>query len=131
MKLRVSAFALSAILFAGCTSPKPPTPPVPPPELEPASCDELHEGRLVPVKPAQGLSARLNTIQQAILPVSSPTLINGVPAEPKDWPASVYSSADGSRCSATIVGERTVVIAAHCVANGREIRSCNPRAFPQ
>lgn len=46
------------------------------------------------------------------------TLINGRIADPKDFPASVYSEQDGSRCTATIVGPRLLFIAAHCVDHG-------------
>lgn len=45
-------------------------------------------------------------------------LINGTPADKKDWPASVYASMNGSRCTATVVGERALLIAAHCVSDG-------------
>lgn len=48
-----------------------------------------------------------------------PRLINGKPADLKDWPSSVYASMNGSRCTATVVGERTLLIAAHCVGNGQ------------
>lgn len=47
-----------------------------------------------------------------------PTLIGGRPADPKDFPASVYASMSGSRCTATVVGPRVLFIAAHCVSNG-------------
>jgi hypothetical protein len=47
-----------------------------------------------------------------------PVLINGRVADPKDFPASVYSSQGNSRCTATVVGERVLFIAAHCVSNG-------------
>lgn len=49
---------------------------------------------------------------------SDSRLINGTPADLKDWPSSVYASMSGSRCTATVVGERTLLIAAHCVGNG-------------
>ena len=49
---------------------------------------------------------------------ASPFLIGGTPADPKDWPASVYASMSNARCSATVVGERVLLIAAHCVRNG-------------
>lgn len=45
-------------------------------------------------------------------------LINGAPADLGDWPASVYASMGSSRCTATVVGEKTLLIAAHCVSNG-------------
>lgn len=47
-----------------------------------------------------------------------PLLIGGTPADPKDWPASVYASMGSSRCSATVVGGTTLLIASHCVSNG-------------
>lgn len=53
----------------------------------------------------------------------APTLILGTPADPKEWPASVYASmplGNGAtaQCSATVVGEQTLLIASHCVRNG-------------
>jgi len=47
-----------------------------------------------------------------------PVLIGGQAANPAQWPASVYASMNNSRCSATVVGPRTLIIAAHCVSNG-------------
>lgn len=59
-----------------------------------------------------------------------PTLINGTPADPKDWPASVYASMGNSRCSATVVGERVLLIAAHCVSsNSRANFSVGPNSY--
>lgn len=51
--------------------------------------------------------------------IAEPTLIGGTPASPADWLATVYSSQGNSRCSATVVGPRTLAIAAHCVGNGK------------
>lgn len=47
-----------------------------------------------------------------------PTLIGGRMAEPKDWPASMYADLGGARCTATLIGEKVLLIAAHCVNNG-------------
>lgn len=47
-----------------------------------------------------------------------PTLIGGRAADPKDWPASMYADLGGARCTATIVGEKVLLIAAHCVKSG-------------
>ncbi len=47
-----------------------------------------------------------------------PRLINGKAADPKKWPSSVYASMSGSRCSATVVGKQTLLLAAHCVKSG-------------
>jgi hypothetical protein len=48
---------------------------------------------------------------------SKDVLINGTPADPKAWPASVWTK----NCSATVVGERVVWYAAHCVSDGGQI----------
>lgn len=47
------------------------------------------------------------------------TLIGGTPADPKNWPASFTTSQGGSRCTGTILGPKTLQLAAHCVGNGR------------
>jgi hypothetical protein len=60
------------------------------------------------------LLAALSSIGFAI----GPTLIGGSAAPIKDWPASVYAAMGNSRCSATVVGPRTLAIAAHCVNSG-------------
>lgn len=49
---------------------------------------------------------------------ADPYLIGGTAADPKDWPASVYAHMSGAACSATVVGERTLLIATHCVEGG-------------
>ncbi len=64
-----------------------------------------------------GLSAK-RTVQFML---QNPTLINGVPAEPEEWPASVYARMPGSACSATIIGERVLLIASHCVDPGARV----------
>lgn len=45
------------------------------------------------------------------------TLIGGSAADPKEWPASVYASMSGASCSGTVVADRTMLFAAHCVSN--------------
>jgi hypothetical protein len=47
-------------------------------------------------------------------------LIGGRTADPKEFPASVYASMGGAACTATVVGERVLFIAAHCVDNGKK-----------
>lgn len=51
-----------------------------------------------------------------------PALIGGTPADPEKWPASVYARMGNSACSATVVGERVLLIASHCVSNGGTAR---------
>lgn len=50
--------------------------------------------------------------------VQSPMLIGGKPADAAEWPASVYAKAGSSACSATLVGERVLFMASHCMPNG-------------
>lgn len=65
-----------------------------------------------------GLSARF-TVEPML---QNLMMINGVPAEPELWPASVYARVGvGGACSATLVGQRVVLIASHCVTNGGRI----------
>jgi len=47
-----------------------------------------------------------------------PTLINGTPAQPGQYPATVRSRQGSSACTATVIGERTLLHAAHCMSNG-------------
>lgn len=47
------------------------------------------------------------------------TLINGQPVPAGEYEEVVYISMSGSRCTATLVGERVIITAAHCVNNGQ------------
>jgi hypothetical protein len=67
---------------------------------------------------AGGIS--LKSVQSLNQKGIGPKLIGGRPARTEDWPASFYSSAAGSRCTATLVGPRALLLAAHCVGNGAE-----------
>lgn len=75
--------------------------------------------KIVAKEPAQKSS---HLLQVADLPqrVEQPiaTLIGGRTADPNDWPASMYAAMNGGRCTSTLVGQRTLLIAAHCVDNG-------------
>lgn len=48
-----------------------------------------------------------------------PSLIGGQPAKPEDFPATVYASMGGAACTANVIGPKVLIIAAHCVGNGR------------
>jgi hypothetical protein len=50
---------------------------------------------------------------------TGPELMGGKPAEPSEWPASFYSSSDDGNCSSTLIGPRTLILAAHCVGQGK------------
>jgi hypothetical protein len=72
-------------------------------------------------------AATANTGGIALKPVRSlnqsgtgPKVIGGRPARTQDWPASFYSEAQGARCTATLVGPRALLLAAHCVGNAQE-----------
>jgi len=42
-------------------------------------------------------------------------------ADPRNWPASFYTQSVGGSCTASIVGDRVLLTAAHCVANGAAV----------
>lgn len=69
-------------------------------------------------KPFSYNEGDVGLIQVPIAPVY-PVLIGGAPADRKDWPASFITSSNGSRCTGTVIGEKTLQLAAHCVGNGR------------
>jgi hypothetical protein len=48
----------------------------------------------------------------------TPTLINGTPVTPGTWKEVVRITSNGSGCTATIVGPRVILTAAHCASNG-------------
>jgi len=53
---------------------------------------------------------------------ASPELIGGIDAEDGDFPEVVYITNGSSRCSATVIGPRVIMTAAHCVADGGGIK---------
>jgi hypothetical protein len=73
-----------------------------------------------PVKPERNVGGiALNWVAELGQRGVGPELQGGREAKTEDWPASFYSKAD-KRCTATLVGPRTLLLAAHCVGNGRE-----------
>lgn len=48
-------------------------------------------------------------------------LIGGQPALKGEFPATVYASSGGGRCTANVIGPQAVVIAAHCVGDGKQV----------
>ena len=103
----MSTWLFVALLFLlpGCKTP-PPSPPGPQCAAIP-DCEQKQQT-------VHGLGASL-TVQKMML---SPMLIGGKAVDGAEWPASVYTHAGSSSCSATLVGERVLFMAAHCMSNG-------------
>lgn len=107
MKFRLFAALCAVLCITACQN----QPPIEEPE-DPPSCQDLHSAL------ANSPKEKVRTVQTvAATRVGDHTLIGGTPADPKDWPASVSARAGGSSCSATVVGDRALKIAAHCVSN--------------
>jgi hypothetical protein len=46
-------------------------------------------------------------------------IIGGTKADPADWPATfVFKEGGGGGCTSTLIGERAIITAAHCIDNG-------------
>ena len=54
-----------------------------------------------------------------VYPSEGNKLIGGSVQDPKTWPASFTTRQGNSRCTGTMIGPRTLQLAAHCVGNGR------------
>lgn len=63
----------------------------------------------------------LMQVSQLPQPVE-PKLINGKPARPADFPASFYQSSGVGRCTASLIGPKVLLTAAHCVSNGGTVK---------
>lgn len=102
----MKVLALFAILFSAtaCTSM---------PARPDTSCSVVGSCQNAEVRASLGLGVE-HTVQTMAF---EPMLIGGAPANAAEWPASVYAKAGSSACSATLVGERTLFMAAHCMGN--------------
>lgn len=54
-------------------------------------------------------------------PLPEPALIGGIVAQEGDFPSVIHISAGSSRCTAAIVGPETILTAAHCVSDKKDI----------
>lgn len=60
-----------------------------------------------------------------ICSAAEPTLIGGMLAKEGDFPSVIHISAGAARCTATIVGPQTILTAAHCVTDEKDISPVN------
>lgn len=73
-----------------------------------------------PEAPAEGPA--FSSIGELTVPDAvQPQLRGGRVADPRQWPASFYAQSAGGACTASIVGDRVLLTAAHCVDNGAAI----------
>lgn len=69
-----------------------------------------------------GEGPAFDSIGELTLPDEVQTeLRGGRVADPKEWQASFYTRSAGGSCTASIVGDRVLLTAAHCVANGAAV----------
>lgn len=71
--------------------------------------------------PAAKKVAGLSYDKTVMFMVQSPMLIGGRAADPAEWPASLYAKAGSSACSSTLVGDRVLFMAAHCMNDGQKV----------
>lgn len=79
----------------------------------------------VPVLPAFSTnngSLIFAPVSDFVSDTAQPQLGNGVIANVQKWPASLVADAAGETCTATLIGPRTLLTAAHCVGDKKEIK---------
>ena len=107
-------FLLMILLLCGCEKKEkaPVTLPYTPPTEEP----ETDTG-IVLSEPNTGDLVLDHVSEVFTAPI--PALIGGSIQDPKMWPASFTTRQGNSRCTGTMIGPKTLQLAAHCVGNGR------------
>jgi hypothetical protein len=50
------------------------------------------------------------------------TVVGGKKADTSDWEASLYPEATSESCSATLIGPKALLLAAHCVGAGKSVK---------
>jgi hypothetical protein len=84
-----------------------------------ASSSQTYADSISKVEPSHG-DLTLKPVDQ--LPSTGQTsLINGIPVGPGAFPASFYSSSASGSCTATLIGRRVLLTAAHCVGNKAKV----------
>jgi hypothetical protein len=83
--------------------------------------------RPLAVLPAMLVATAVAHAQPLMAPIPDsnefqPELLNGKPANPKLWPVSLQFQSPGGFCTSTIIGEKVVLTAGHCVANQQKAR---------
>lgn len=119
MKTLLLIFALG--LIVSCTSETPPEPsPSPTPTVTPSPSPSPSPSPAPVPPPACEFDFSGVPQQPVLLPTKEiiPTLIGGIPADIREWPASVYARAGNGACSSTVVGSRVLLSAGHCMNNG-------------
>lgn len=107
--MRVLLLCVALLFLSGCSGlPKQP---------EASPCASLAFCGENSVKRVAGLGAN----KSVMFMVQSPMLIGGRAADPSEWPASVYAKVGGGACSATLVGDRVLFIASHCIDDGQSV----------
>ena len=102
-----AVIALVLALDAGMSCTREASPMVP--ELPPM---EVHDGELVFTPVSQALSGlEFNT-----------KIGNGIVENPSNWPGTFIAKAGDQQCTATLVGPRVLLTAAHCVGPGAAVR---------
>ena len=72
---------------------------------------------------AQGNRQQLFSVERPRLPSGGiAAVIEGQPAQPKNWPATFVFRSGGVLCTSTMIGDRVMMTAGHCVANGAKGR---------
>jgi hypothetical protein len=87
-----------------------------------SSCSHFSPHTRCNRSPAQLAFSGLPSDKTVQAMLQEPMLINSRPADPEEWPASVYAHMENNAaCSATLVGERVLLIASHCVQDGGRV----------
>lgn len=72
-----------------------------------------------PFCPARAQSLDMKDVGSLPTPDVSPQVIGGESANPANWPATlIFRNQTGGGCTATVIGPRVVLTAAHCIENG-------------